>query len=139
MPHGNKYSTAKYRKLCEKQQTGYITKHMHKRTLSKSYKLRPSEGGEPLDENEWIEWKKIDLKLNIQKTKILASDPTTSWQIEGGKVEAETDFIFLSSKIAAGGDFSYGIKRQLAHWKQSYDKPRQHIEKQRHHFVDKDL
>ena len=54
---------------------------------------------------------KIDLKLNIQKTKILASDPTTSWQIEGGKVEAETDFIFLSSKIAAGGDFSYGIKK----------------------------
>ena len=51
-PHGNKYSTAKHRKLCEKQQTGYITNHMHQRTLSKSYKLRPSEGGEPLDENE---------------------------------------------------------------------------------------
>jgi len=55
MPHGNKNSTAKHRKLWEKQQTGYITNHMHQRTLSKSYKLRPSEGGEPPDESEGVE------------------------------------------------------------------------------------
>ena len=47
---------------------------------------------------------KVSLKLNIQKTKIMASGPITSWQIEGEKVETVTDFIFLGSKITAGGD-----------------------------------
>ena len=50
------------------------------------------------------ESEKADLKLNIQKTKIMASGPITSWQIEGEKVETVTDFIFLGSKITAGGD-----------------------------------
>ena len=53
------------------------------------------------------------LKFNIQKTKIVASGPTTSWQIERGKVETETDFIFLGSKIIAEGDCSHEIKRHL--------------------------
>ena len=56
---------------------------------------------------------KVGLKLNIQKTKIMASDPITSWQIDGGKVETETDFIFLGSKITADGDCSHAIERCL--------------------------
>ena len=56
---------------------------------------------------------KAGLKLNIQKTKIMASGPMTSWQIEGEKVEAVTDFIFLGSKITADGECSHGIKRCL--------------------------
>ena len=57
------------------------------------------------------ESEKSDLKLNIQKTKIMASSPITSWQIEGKKVEAVTDFIFFSSKITADSDCSHEIKR----------------------------
>ena len=53
------------------------------------------------------------LKLNIQKTKIMASNPITSWQIEGEKVEAVADFIFLSSKTTADSDYSHKIKRRL--------------------------
>ena len=56
------------------------------------------------------ESEKAGIKLNIQKNKIMASSPITSWQIDGEKV---TDFIFLSSKITADGDFSYEIKRRL--------------------------
>ena len=59
------------------------------------------------------ESEKVGLKLNIQKTKIMASGPITSWQIEGGKVETVTDFIFLGSKITADGDCSHEIKRRL--------------------------
>ena len=59
------------------------------------------------------ESEKAGLKLNIQKTKIMASSPITSWQIEGGKVETVTDFIFLGSKITADGDWSHEIKRRL--------------------------
>ena len=54
---------------------------------------------------------KADLKLNIQKTKIMASGPITSWQIDGETMETETDFIFLGSKITADGDCSHEIKR----------------------------
>ena len=57
--------------------------------------------------------KKTGLKLNIQKTKIMASGPMTSWQIEGEKVEAVTDFLFLGSKITADGDYSHKIRRCL--------------------------
>ena len=57
------------------------------------------------------ESEKVGLKLNIQKTKITASGPSTSWQIEGKKVEVMTDFIFLDSKITADGDRSHEIKR----------------------------
>ena len=59
------------------------------------------------------ESEKVGLKLNIQETKILASSPITSWQIDGGTVETVADFIFWSSKITAGGDFSHEIKRCL--------------------------
>ena len=59
------------------------------------------------------ESEKIGLKLNIKKTKIMASDPITSWQIDGETMETVTDFIFLSSKITADGDFSHEIKRHL--------------------------
>ena len=56
---------------------------------------------------------KVGLKLNIQKTKIMASDPITSWQIDGETVERVADFIFLGSKITANGDCSHEIKRRL--------------------------
>ena len=57
------------------------------------------------------ESEKIGLKLNIQKTKIMASSSITSWQIDGERVETVADFIFLSSKITAAGDYSHEIKR----------------------------
>ena len=63
---------------------------------------------------------KVGLKLNIQKTKIIASGPTTSWQIDGETMETVTDFIFGGSKITANGDWSHEIKR---FWKKSYDQP----------------
>ena len=59
------------------------------------------------------ESEKIGLKLNIQKTKIMASSPITSWQIDGETMETVTDFIFLGSKITADGDCSHEIKRPL--------------------------
>ena len=59
------------------------------------------------------ESEKVGLKLNIQKTKIMASGPITSWKIDGEKVKMVTDFIFLSSKITADGDSSHEIKRCL--------------------------
>ena len=59
------------------------------------------------------ESEKAGLKLNIQKTKIMASGPITSWQIDGETMETVTGFIFLGSKITAGGDFSHEIKRCL--------------------------
>ena len=57
--------------------------------------------------------KKVGLKLNIQKTKIMASGPITSWQIDGETMETVADFIFLGSKITAEGDCSHEIKRRL--------------------------
>ena len=78
---------------------------------------------------------KVGLKLNIQKTKIMASGLITSWQIDWESMETVTDFIFLSSKITA--DCSHEIKT-LAPWKKSYDQPREHIKKQRHYFANKD-
>ena len=59
------------------------------------------------------ESEKVDLKLNIQKTKILASSPITSWQIDGETVKTVADFIFLGSNITADGDCSHEIKRRL--------------------------
>ena len=59
------------------------------------------------------ESEKVGLKFNIQKTKIMASSPTTSWQIDGETVETVTDFIFLGSKITADGDCSHEIRRRL--------------------------
>ena len=79
---------------------------------------------------------KAGLQLGIQKTLIRASLPITSWQRDGEKVETVTDFIFLGSKITVGGDCSHEIKRRLAAWKKSYDKSKQCLKKQRHHFAD---
>ena len=69
------------------------------------------------------ESEKVSLKFNIQKTKIMASGPITSWQIHGETVETVSDFILGGSKITADGDCSHEIKR-LTHWKESYDQPR---------------
>ena len=85
------------------------------------------------------ESEKVGLKLNIQKTKIMASSPITSWQIDGATVETVTDFIFLDSKITADGNCSHEIERMLTPWKESYDQPRQHIKKQRYYFANKGL
>ena len=76
------------------------------------------------------------LKLSIQKTKKMASGPTTLWQIDGETVETVSDFIFWSSKITADGDCSHEIKRYLLLGK-SYNQHSQCIKKQRHYFVNK--
>ena len=69
------------------------------------------------------ESEKAGLKLNTEKTKIMASGPITSWQIDGGKMETVTDFIFLDSKITVERNCTHKIKK-LFPWKKSYDKPR---------------
>ena len=60
-----------------------------------------------------VKGEKVGLKLNIQKTKIMASGPITSWEIDGETVETVSDFMFLGSKITADGDWSHEIKRRL--------------------------
>ena len=80
------------------------------------------------------ESEKVDIRLNIQKMKIMASGPITSWQIDGETMETVTDFIFLGSKITADGDCSYEIKRHLLLGRKVI---RQHIQKQRHYFANK--
>ena len=104
------------------------------------------------------ESEKVGLKLNIQKTKIMASGPITSWEIDGETVETVSDLIFRGSKITADGDCSHEIKRRLllgrkvmtnlesifksrnitllTPGKESYDQPREHIQKQRHYIAD---
>ena len=84
------------------------------------------------------ESEKAGLKLNIQKMKIMASSPITSWQIDGETMETVTDFILRGSKITADGDYSHEIKRCLLLGKKSYDQLRQHIKKQRYYFANKD-
>ena len=79
---------------------------------------------------------KVGLKLNIQKTNIMASGPITSWQIDGETMKTVSDFIFLGSKITADGDCSHEIK-MLAPWKKSYDKHRESIKNQIHYFNNK--
>ena len=81
------------------------------------------------------ESEKVGLKLNIQKTKIMASIPITSWEIDGETVETVSDFIFLDSKITADGDCSHEIKRHLPLGRK--DQPREHFQKQRHYFANK--
>ena len=81
------------------------------------------------------ESEKAGLKLNIQKSRTMASSPITSWQIDGETVETVSDFLLWGSKITADGDCSHEIKRCLLLG--SYDQPRQHIKKQRHYFADK--
>ena len=82
------------------------------------------------------ESEQFGLKLNIQKTKIMASGPVTSWQIDGETMETVRGFILGGSKITADGGGSHEIKR-LAPWKKAIDLPRQYIKKQRHYFADK--
>ena len=82
------------------------------------------------------ESEKVSLKLNIQKTKIMASGPITSWQIDGETVEIVSDFISLGSTITADGDCSHEIKRRLFLGRKVMTN-RQHIQKQRHYFVNK--
>ena len=79
---------------------------------------------------------KVGLKLSIQKTKIMASGPITSWQRDGETTEIVRDFILFGSKLTADVDYSHEIK-MLTPRKKSYDQPRQHIKKQRHHFANK--
>ena len=85
------------------------------------------------EENE-----KIGLKLSIQKTKIMASGPITSWQIDGEIVETVVDFIFWAPKSLQMVTAAMKLK-MLTPWKESYDQPRYHIKKQRHYFVNKGL
>ena len=73
------------------------------------------------------ESEKVGLNLNIQKTKIMTSDPITSWEIDGETVETVSDFIFGGSKITPSV-----LQKTLTPWKESYDQPRQDIQKQRH-------
>jgi len=84
------------------------------------------------------ETEKVGLKLNIQKTKIMASSPTTSWQIDGETVETVADFIFLGSKITADGDCSHEIKRHLLLGRKVMTNLDSMLKKQRHYFADKD-
>ena len=72
------------------------------------------------------ESEKVGLKLNIKKTRIMASSPIPSWQIDAETMETVIDFIFLESKITVDGDCSHEIKRCLLLGKKTYDKPRQH-------------
>ena len=83
------------------------------------------------------ESEKVDLKFNSQKTKITASGPITSWQIDVETVETVADFILGGSKITVDGDCSHEIKRCLLLGRKSYAQPKQHIKKQRHYFVNK--
>ena len=84
------------------------------------------------------ESEKVGFKLNIQKTKIMASGPITPWQIDGKTMETGTDFILGGSKITADNDCSHEIKT-IAPWKKNDDQPRQHIKRQRHYFANKAL
>ena len=85
----------------------------------------------------FISQTKAGLKLNIQKTNIIASAPITLWQTEGETVKTVTNFIFLGSKITMDSYCRHEIKRCLPLGRKSYDKPRQCIKKQTHYFADK--
>ena len=84
------------------------------------------------------ESEKVGLKFNIQKIKIMACSPITSWKIDAETVETVADFILEGSKITADDDCSHEIK-MLTPWEKSYDQPRQYIKKQRHYFANKGL
>ena len=83
------------------------------------------------------ESEKVGLKLNIQKTKIKASGPITSWEIDGETMETVSDFIFLGFKITADGDCTHEIKRCLPLGMKVMTKPRRYIKNQRHYFASK--
>ena len=79
----------------------------------------------------------VGLKLNIQKTKIMASGPITLWKIDGETLETVRDFIFSGSKIAVDGDCSHEMKTSLLLGRKVNDQLRQHIKKQRYYFANK--
>ena len=83
------------------------------------------------------EREKVCLKLNIQRTKIMASGPITSWQMDGETMQTVTDFIFLGSKITADAVCSHEIQRHLPLGRKVMTKPRRYIKKQRHYFANK--
>ena len=86
------------------------------------------------------ESEKVGLKLKIQKTKIMASGPITSWQIDREMVETVSDFIFWAPKslqMVTAAMMLEAPWKLFAPWKKSYDQPRQHIKKQKHYFVSK--
>ena len=83
------------------------------------------------------ESERAGLKLSFEKTKITASSPITSCQIDGGKVGTVADFIFLGSKITVDSDYSHEIKRHLLLGRKTMTNVRQHIQKQRHYFANK--
>ena len=84
------------------------------------------------EENE-----KAGLKFSVQKTKVMASGPITSWQTDGETMETVTDFIFLGSKITADGDCSHEIKRHLLLRRKAMTKLDSELKMQRHHFANK--
>ena len=84
-----------------------------------------------------VKSKRVGLKLNIQKTKIMASGPITSWEIDGETVETVRDFIFLGSKITADGDCSHEIKRHLLLGRKAMTNLDSILIKQRHYFASK--
>jgi len=86
-----------------------------------------------------VESEKVGLKLNIQKTKIMASGPITSWQIDGKTVETVSDFIFLGSKITADGDCSHEIERCLFLGRKVMTNPESMLKKQRYYFANQGL
>ena len=102
--------------------------------LSYAYDTTLTEENEELRARE-----KVGLKLNIQKTKIMASGPITSWQIDGETVETVADFIFLGSKITADGECSLEIKRHLLLGRKVRTNLDSIIKKQRHYFVNRGL
>ena len=83
------------------------------------------------------ESEKVGLKLNIQKTKIMASGPITSWQIDGETVETVADFIFLGSKITSDGNYRHEIKRCLLLGRKAMANLDSILKKQRHYFANK--
>ena len=85
------------------------------------------------------ESEKVGLKLNIQKTKIMASSPITPWQIDGETMETVTDFIFLGSRVTADGDCSHEIKRCLFLGRKAMTNLDSILKKQRHYFANKGL
>ena len=83
------------------------------------------------------ESEKLGLKVNIQKTKIMASGPITSWQVDGETLETVTDFIFLGSKITADDDCSHKIKRHLLRGRKAMASLDSIFKKERHYFASK--
>ena len=84
-----------------------------------------------------VESEKVGLKLNIQKMKIMASGPITSWQVDGETVETVSDFILGGSKITADGDCSHEIKRHLLHGRKFMSNLDSILKSQRHYFANK--